>query len=74
MNPSIGEYIHKLKLPGISLRQESRRYYPAGQVTAHVIGVTNIDSQGIEGVEKSFDRWLTGKPASGLSVKTVLAA
>src|SRR5471032_499066 len=62
VNPQIGEYIRKLKLPGISLRQESRRYYPAGQVTAHVIGVTNIDGQGIEGVEKSFDRWLTGKP------------
>jgi cell division protein FtsI (penicillin-binding protein 3) len=62
INPAIGDYIRKLKLPGIFLRQESRRYYPAGQVTAHVIGVTNIDGQGIEGVEKSFDRWLTGQP------------
>ncbi|MBT9432402.1 peptidoglycan glycosyltransferase FtsI [Candidatus Sodalis endolongispinus] len=62
VNPAIGDYIHKLKLPGIYLRQESRRYYPAGQVTAHLIGVTNIDSQGIEGIEKSFDRWLTGQP------------
>jgi cell division protein FtsI (penicillin-binding protein 3) len=62
VNPAVGEYVHKLKLPGISLRQESRRYYPAGQVTSHVIGVTNIDGEGIEGVEKSFDRWLTGKP------------
>lgn len=60
VNPAIGDYVNKLKLPGIFLRQESRRYYPAGQVTAHVIGVTNIDSEGIEGVEKSFDRWLTG--------------
>jgi len=62
VNPSMGDYIHKLKLPGIFLRQESRRYYPAGQVTAQIIGVTNIDGQGIEGVEKSFDRWLTGQP------------
>lgn len=62
VNPAIGDYIRKLKLPGIYLRQESRRYYPAGQVTAHLIGFTNIDSQGIEGVEKSFDRWLTGQP------------
>lgn len=62
VNPAIGEYIHKLKLPGIYLRQESRRYYPAGQVTAHVIGVTNIDGKGIEGVESSFNRWLTGQP------------
>lgn len=62
LNPAIGDYIDQLKLPGIYLRQESRRYYPAGQVTAHLIGVTNIDSQGIEGIEKSFDRWLTGQP------------
>ncbi|WP_409308188.1 peptidoglycan glycosyltransferase FtsI [Pectobacterium sp. B1J-3] len=62
VNPAIGEYIHKLKLPGINLRQESRRYYPSGQVTSHLIGFTNIDGEGIEGVEKSFDRWLTGKP------------
>ncbi|WJH20263.1 peptidoglycan glycosyltransferase FtsI [Edwardsiella ictaluri] len=62
VNPAMGEYIHKLRLLGIYLKQESRRYYPAGQVTAHIIGVTNIDGQGIEGVEKSFDRWLTGQP------------
>ncbi|CCW31420.1 Peptidoglycan synthase FtsI [Xenorhabdus nematophila F1] len=64
VNTSIGDYVQKLKLPGIYLRQESRRYYPAGQVTAHIIGVTNIDGQGIEGVEKSFDSWLTGMPGS----------
>ncbi|WP_213991635.1 peptidoglycan glycosyltransferase FtsI [Sodalis sp. dw_96] len=61
VNPAVGDYIRKLKLPGINLREESRRYYPAGQVTSHLIGFTNIDSQGIEGVEKSFDRWLTGQ-------------
>ena len=62
VNPAIGEYVKKLKLPGIHLREESRRYYPAGQVTSHLIGFTNIDGQGIEGVEKSFDKWLTGAP------------
>lgn len=62
VHADIADYIHKLKLPGIFSKQESRRYYPAGQVTAHIIGVTNIDGAGIEGVEKSFDRWLTGQP------------
>ncbi|CCK17769.1 Cell division protein FtsI [Peptidoglycan synthetase] [Cronobacter universalis NCTC 9529] len=62
VNPDIGDYIKKLKLPGIHLREESRRYYPSGAVTAHLIGFTNVDSQGIEGVEKSFDKWLTGQP------------
>ncbi len=62
VNPDLGDYIKKLKLPGIHLREESRRYYPSGEVTAHLIGFTNVDSQGIEGVEKSFDKWLTGQP------------
>ncbi|GAA0338758.1 peptidoglycan glycosyltransferase FtsI [Morganella psychrotolerans] len=62
VNPTIGDYVKKLNLPGIYLQAESKRYYPAGSVTAHIIGVTNIDDQGIEGVEKSFDRWLTGVP------------
>lgn len=49
----MGEYIHKLRLPGIYLKQESRRYYPAGQVTAHIIGVTNIDGQGLKGLKRA---------------------
>jgi len=64
VNPAVSSYIQKLKLPGINLREESRRYYPAGQVAAHLIGFTNIDGQGIEGVEKSFDKWLTGTPGA----------
>lgn len=62
VNTTVGDYINQLKLPGIYLRQELRRYYPAGPVTAHLIGITNIDSKGIEGVEKSFDQWLSGQP------------
>ncbi len=61
VNLEISNYIYKLKLPGIFLRQESRRYYPSSQVTSHIIGITNIDGEGIEGIEKSFDHWLTGQ-------------
>lgn len=64
VNPEVSKYIYNLRLPGIFLRQESRRYYPAGQITSHIIGMTNIDGQGIEGIEKSFDRWLTGQPGA----------
>ena len=67
VNPDMADYIKKLKLPGIHLREESRRYYPSGEVTAHLIGFTNVDSQGIEGVEKSFDKWLTGQPRNHTS-------
>ncbi|MFP3014380.1 MAG: peptidoglycan glycosyltransferase FtsI [Arsenophonus sp.] len=62
VNPSIGEYINKLKIPGFYLLKEFRRYYPSGPATAHLIGVTNIDGQGIEGIEKSFNYMLTGSP------------
>ncbi|CAD83657.1 penicillin-binding protein 3 precursor [Candidatus Blochmanniella floridana] len=58
--------IKKLKLSGIYIQQESKRYYPAGSSAAHLIGITNIDNQGIEGVEKSFDSWLSGCPKTRL--------
>lgn len=54
VNPAVGDYIHKLKLQGIYLRQELRHYYPASQVIVHLIGVTNIDSQDIEDIEKKI--------------------
>ncbi|MGS9272857.1 peptidoglycan synthase, partial [Salmonella enterica subsp. enterica serovar Infantis] len=60
------ECIYKLNLPGINLREESRRFYPAGHVAANLFGFTNIDGQGIEGIEKSCNAQLTGKPGSRL--------
>ncbi|MGM8713151.1 peptidoglycan glycosyltransferase FtsI [Enterobacter hormaechei] len=61
VDPAQAKWIDKLRLPGINLRDESRRFYPAGHVAANLIGFTNIDGQGIEGVEKSFNTQLTGK-------------
>ncbi len=66
VSPQQAEWIDKLNLPGINLREESRRFYPAGHVAANLIGFTNIDGQGIEGIEKSFNAQLTGKPGSRL--------
>ena len=59
---SVADYITKLNLPGVHLRQESRRYYPSGEISAHIVGNTNIDGAGIEGVERSFNDWLSGTP------------
>lgn len=71
----MADYIKKLKLPGIHLREESRRYYPSGEVTAHLIGFTNVDSQGIEGVEKkALINGSPASPASALCVKTAMVA
>lgn len=64
VDPLQAQWIDKLHLPGINLREESRRFYPAGHVAANLIGFTNIDDQGIEGIEKSFNSQLIGK--SGL--------
>lgn len=61
VDPAQAQWIDKLNLPGINLRDESRRFYPAGHVAANLIGFTNIDGQGIEGVEKSFNAQLMGK-------------
>lgn len=63
-SPEVADYIRALKLPGICWEQGSRRFYPAGATTAHLIGFTNIDSQGIEGIEYSFDDLLTGRPGA----------
>ncbi|WP_105213443.1 peptidoglycan D,D-transpeptidase FtsI family protein [Pseudoalteromonas sp. T1lg22] len=60
VTPAVANYINELNLPGVHLLDESKRYYPAGEVTAHVLGFTNIDGQGIEGIEKLYDEALTG--------------
>ncbi|WED21436.1 peptidoglycan glycosyltransferase FtsI [Vibrio sp. JC009] len=61
VSPAMANYIKELKLSGVGLNNESRRYYPSGEVSAHVIGVTGIDDKGLEGVERSYDSWLTGE-------------
>ncbi|XBS68304.1 peptidoglycan glycosyltransferase FtsI [Acerihabitans sp. KWT182] len=60
LEPNVADYVKQLKLPGIYCKDESRRFYPAGETAANLVGFTNIDDQGIEGVEKSFNRLLTG--------------
>ncbi|MFQ3232314.1 MAG: cell division protein FtsI (penicillin-binding protein 3), partial [Reinekea sp.] len=64
VSPAMAEYVAQLKLPGIYLRDESRRYYPSGEVSAHVVGFTNVDDAGIEGVEKLYNKWLAGAQGS----------
>jgi len=62
VSPAQAEYIKQLKIPGIYLKPSSRRYYPTGEVTSHVVGFTNIDDKGQNGIEKTYDDWLTGAP------------
>ncbi|WP_100656595.1 peptidoglycan D,D-transpeptidase FtsI family protein [Alteromonas flava] len=64
VSPAMAEYVEQLDIPGVGLRNESRRYYPAGEVAAHLIGFTDVDDRGIEGLERLFDDHLTGTPSS----------
>lgn len=68
LSPAAAEKILALKVPGVSLRHEYRRFYPAGEVAAHILGFTDIDDRGQEGLELAYDDWLAGQPGS----KTVL--
>jgi len=61
--PDSAEKIKSWMLPGIYLQQDYKRFYPEGEVAAHVIGFTNVDDQGQEGLELAYNDWLTG--ASG---------
>ncbi len=61
VQPSLASRAIELGLPGVYSRREYRRYYPAGEVAAHVVGLTNIDEVGQEGLELSFDHWLSGE-------------
>ena len=56
--------IAALRIPGIHQQEEMRRSYPEGEGMAHVIGFTNIEDQGIEGIELAFNEELSGKPGS----------
>ena len=64
----VAERIRALGLDGVYIRREYRRYYPAGEMAAHVVGMTNIDDLGLEGIELSYDEHLRGRPGR----KTVL--
>ena len=53
-----------LGIPGVDVLREYRRYYPAGEVTGHLLGFTNVDDVGQEGLELAYDHWLGGDPGA----------
>lgn len=60
--PHLAARVMALKTPGVALQREYRRYYPAGAITAHVVGFTNVDDRGQEGLELAYDEWLQTVP------------
>ena len=61
LQPAEAARIKALGIPGVYSSREYRRYYPAGEVTGHLLGFTNIDDAGQEGLELAFDHWLAGE-------------
>ncbi|MEZ5830253.1 MAG: penicillin-binding protein 2 [Dongiaceae bacterium] len=60
LTPRQQQAVNRLGLPGIYFQAESKRIYPQGNLTAHLVGFTDVDSRGLSGVEKSFDDLLQG--------------
>lgn len=69
LTPSEAEKVLALKVQGVYGQQEYKRFYPAGEVTAQLVGFTNIDDQGQEGIELAYDRLLKGDPGAKRVVK-----
>lgn len=69
ITPTLSEQVKHLAVPGIHLMQEYRRFYPGGEVTAQVLGITNLDHKGQEGLELAFDDWLSGLAGAKRVVK-----
>jgi len=62
MTPQDGEAVTSLKVPGVHSIEEYRRFYPTGEVAAHLVGFTNVDEAGQEGLELTYNDWLQGVP------------
>lgn len=62
VSPNMAKQVMALKIPGVSKQREYRRYYPAGVIAGHVVGFTNIDDRGQEGLELAYDDWLRAVP------------
>lgn len=67
--PDIAAWALELKVPGVHTQREYRRYYPTAEVTSHLLGFTDINDEGQEGLERTFNKQLQGEPGSQLVIK-----
>jgi len=61
VTPELAESVQVLGVPGVNVDREYRRFYPAGEVTAHIVGFTNVDGEGQEGMELAYEQILSGE-------------
>ncbi|HNQ04398.1 MAG TPA: penicillin-binding protein 2 [Thiobacillaceae bacterium] len=69
VEPHKAQQVKDLGIDGLYAKPEYRRYYPAGEVTAHILGVTNVEDQGQEGLELAYQTWLSGDPGAERVIK-----
>jgi cell division protein FtsI (penicillin-binding protein 3) len=69
VHPELADRVQALEIPGVHLEREYRRFYPTGEVTAQVLGFTNIDDFGQEGLELAYNSWLQGEPGAKRVIK-----
>lgn len=69
ISPRLAKKIEKLKIPGVNFLEEYKRYYPEGESASQLIGFTDIDDNGIEGLEYAFQSWLKGSEGKKRVVK-----
>jgi cell division protein FtsI (penicillin-binding protein 3) len=62
LTPEAAQRVAALEVPGVNLQREYRRYYPSGEVSGQLVGFTDIDDHGQEGMELAYDEWLRGIP------------
>lgn len=69
ISPELANHVMALHIPGIYMQREYKRFYPAGDVAAHLVGYTGSDENGLEGFELQYQNWLSGKAGSRHVIK-----
>ena len=69
VDPTVAAQVRALGAPGVALQREYRRYYPDGEVAAQVLGFTDVDDVGQEGIELAYEEWLRGEPGAKRVIK-----
>lgn len=62
VTPAVADSVMALRVADLSVQREYRRYYPSGSAASHLLGFTDIDDRGREGLELAYDEWLGGAP------------
>ncbi len=67
LDPEVAKQVRQLKIPGLQFVAEHKRFYPQGEIGAHVVGFTGLDPKGLEGIELEYDQQLQGEPGRLMS-------